>query len=171
MGPAKAAVFDITFSSESVSVAAVATAVADGANYDITGISGTVQSGLNTFNIDALYTQAGTPPAVGNVSGPGFSWVYNDVIFTAGGLHFDYNGVVFSAGPSNYLYNVFSDLGGTNNALLASDPIVSGSADTIGVGAITAVPEPATWALMLLGFVGLGFASYRRKSKPAFRLA
>jgi hypothetical protein len=31
------------------------------------------------------------------------------------------------------------------------------------------VPEPSTWAMMLLGFVGLGFAGYRRarKTKPA----
>jgi hypothetical protein len=30
----------------------------------------------------------------------------------------------------------------------------------------TAVPEPATWAMMLLGFAGIGFMAYRRKSKP-----
>jgi hypothetical protein len=30
------------------------------------------------------------------------------------------------------------------------------------------VPEPATWAMMLLGFAGLGFAGYRsRKAAPA----
>jgi phospholipase/lecithinase/hemolysin len=30
------------------------------------------------------------------------------------------------------------------------------------------VPEPSTWAMMLLGFAGLGFASYRRvKKRPA----
>jgi hypothetical protein len=28
-----------------------------------------------------------------------------------------------------------------------------------------AVPEPSTWAMMLIGFVGLGFASYRRARK------
>jgi PEP-CTERM motif len=28
---------------------------------------------------------------------------------------------------------------------------------------ISAVPEPSTWAMMLLGFVGVGFAAYRRK--------
>jgi hypothetical protein len=33
--------------------------------------------------------------------------------------------------------------------------------------AITAVPEPSTWAMMLLGFAGVGFMAYRRKSKPA----
>ena len=26
-----------------------------------------------------------------------------------------------------------------------------------------AVPEPSTWAMMLLGFCGLGFAAYRKK--------
>jgi hypothetical protein len=29
---------------------------------------------------------------------------------------------------------------------------------------VAAVPEPSTWAMMILGFVGLGFMAYRRKS-------
>jgi hypothetical protein len=32
---------------------------------------------------------------------------------------------------------------------------------------VNAVPEPSTWAMMILGFSALGFAAYRRKSKPA----
>jgi hypothetical protein len=36
---------------------------------------------------------------------------------------------------------------------------------------VAAVPEPATWAMLLLGFAGIGFLSYRRKQGgPAFRL-
>ena len=35
----------------------------------------------------------------------------------------------------------------------------------------TAVPEPSTWAMMLLGFVGLGFAGYRKAQKPGAILA
>ena len=35
----------------------------------------------------------------------------------------------------------------------------------------TAVPEPSTWAMMLLGFCGVGFMAYRRKSMAAIRLA
>jgi len=31
----------------------------------------------------------------------------------------------------------------------------------------TSVPEPATWAMMLLGLAGLGFASYRRARELA----
>jgi len=36
-----------------------------------------------------------------------------------------------------------------------------------GPGSVTgSVPEPSTWAMMILGFVGVGFMAYRRKSKP-----
>jgi hypothetical protein len=31
----------------------------------------------------------------------------------------------------------------------------------------TPVPEPSTWGMLLLGFAGVGFMAYRRKSKPA----
>ncbi|MBT1512560.1 PEPxxWA-CTERM sorting domain-containing protein [Bradyrhizobium sp. SRL28] len=34
-----------------------------------------------------------------------------------------------------------------------------------------AVPEPSTWAMMILGFAGVGFMAYRRKSKPALLAA
>ena len=38
---------------------------------------------------------------------------------------------------------------------------------------ISAVPEPSTWAMMILGFLGLGFFGYRKSknSGPAFRVA
>jgi hypothetical protein len=32
---------------------------------------------------------------------------------------------------------------------------------------LTAAPEPSTWAMMLLGFAGLGFAGYRKARKTA----
>ena len=40
--------------------------------------------------------------------------------------------------------------------------------------AVAAVPEASTWAMMILGFLGLGFFGYRKSSKtsgPAFRVA
>ena len=40
-----------------------------------------------------------------------------------------------------------------------------------GPAQISAVPEPSTWAMMLLGFAGVGFMAYRRKSKPALMVA
>jgi hypothetical protein len=32
---------------------------------------------------------------------------------------------------------------------------------------VNAVPEPSTWAMLILGFAGIGFMAYRRKSQPA----
>lgn len=34
----------------------------------------------------------------------------------------------------------------------------------------SAVPEPSTWAMMILGFLGLGIFAHRRSSKAAYRL-
>jgi hypothetical protein len=39
---------------------------------------------------------------------------------------------------------------------------ISGSATFI---AYSAVPEPATWAMLLMGFAGLGYAAFRRNAK------
>ena len=35
-------------------------------------------------------------------------------------------------------------------------------------GATAAVPEPATWAMMLIGFGGIGFQMRRQRRKNAF---
>ena len=35
---------------------------------------------------------------------------------------------------------------------------------------VGAVPEASTWAMMILGFFGVGFMAYRRKSEAALRL-
>jgi hypothetical protein len=40
----------------------------------------------------------------------------------------------------------------------------------VGTFALTAVPEASTWALMLIGFAGLGIAGYRASQKRAASL-
>jgi len=44
------------------------------------------------------------------------------------------------------------------------------SSDVLVTGFTTAVPEPSTWAMMILGFMGVGFMAYRRRGQPSFRL-
>jgi hypothetical protein len=36
---------------------------------------------------------------------------------------------------------------------------------------VGAVPEPSTWAMMLLGFAGVGFAAYRKRKNGTFTMA
>ena len=45
------------------------------------------------------------------------------------------------------------------------------TATVSAVSEVSAVPEPSTWAMMILGFAGIGFMAYRRKSKPALMAA
>jgi hypothetical protein len=50
----------------------------------------------------------------------------------------------------------------------------SDDATTGDVGALTlttAIPETSTWAMMILGFMGVGFMAYRRRGQPSLRLA
>jgi hypothetical protein len=35
------------------------------------------------------------------------------------------------------------------------------------ISTVSAVPEPSTWTMMILGFAGLGFLAYRRNDQPA----
>jgi hypothetical protein len=34
-------------------------------------------------------------------------------------------------------------------------------------GVVTGVPEPSTWAMLIVGFAGVGFMAYRRRNRPA----
>jgi hypothetical protein len=53
----------------------------------------------------------------------------------------------------------FGDLGGIANTQADNVDFI------IDNVSITAVPEPSTWAMMILGFIGLGFTAYRRKNQ------
>jgi hypothetical protein len=52
------------------------------------------------------------------------------------------------------------NLDGTSSGPLTGSLTISG-----------AVPEPSTWAMMILGFLGVGFMAYRRKNQTAFNAA
>jgi hypothetical protein len=46
-------------------------------------------------------------------------------------------------------------------------PTLGGPIDGVTFGQISSsVPEPSTWAMLLIGFAGLGYAGYRRASAP-----
>jgi PEP-CTERM motif len=49
--------------------------------------------------------------------------------------------------------------GGVDTGSPDGEPFLAGV--TLATGASPAVPEPSTWAMMLLGFAGLGFLSWR----------
>jgi hypothetical protein len=69
-------------------------------------------------------------------------------------------------------------LSGTNGSFyfyyFQRDHIPNDGGDNVllhNVAGVSAVPEPSTWAMMILGFAGVGFMTYRRKSLSGLRLA
>jgi hypothetical protein len=72
-----------------------------------------------------------------------------------------------------YSFNVTS--AASNTLTFSFNDQGSGNSSNIGLDSVSiaaAVPEPSTWAMMILGFFGVGFMAYRRKQHgPDFRLA
>jgi PEP-CTERM motif len=54
---------------------------------------------------------------------------------------------------------------------LAGDVFTASSVGLIDVQFAPPVPEPSTWVMMILGFAGLAFMAYRRKTKPILMAA
>jgi PEP-CTERM motif len=97
-----------------------------------------------------------------------------------------YNIIGADLTAANFLqFDPTTDTFGTGTPNFNGDPVEFGLTQIFGAGSaeiITAdyanlsfainggagtVPEPSTWAMMLIGFVGLGFAGYRRTRKAA----
>jgi hypothetical protein len=91
------------------------------------------------------------------------------------------NGIVPAGAYTNFQYLEPNNSGGENglapgyfNSLTWNDLNTDTQQRYVieySLSAVGGVPESSTWAMMLLGFCGLGFMAYRRKSKPAFMAA
>ncbi len=105
-----------------------------------------------------------------DVTGPNFTGATNDIvlglIFPTGNLNAPTP--ISCATPGVNCGGIFTD----NSSYYGAGYVLQGGdaflASTFNV---SAVPEPSTWAMMLLGFAGVGFVAYRRKSKPALMAA
>jgi hypothetical protein len=91
----------------------------------------------------------------------------NNLLFTDGNSFLQFNDSE-TLGHANFIYTPIPNSGFSGN-----DYVVSNLGGFAGVtySEVTAVPEPSTWAMMMLGFAGVGFIAYRRKNKPALLAA
>jgi hypothetical protein len=124
----------------------------------------------------------GGPSGFGPSSIPGYG-------FVAGysGIAFPLLGVFLTAAPTPLGATPFVIGSSLNDVLvpLGATKLYFGFADSLGFGdvpgyyndntgsltlEVSSVPEPSTWAMMILGFAGIGFMTYRRR-KSALALA
>jgi PEP-CTERM motif len=124
--------------------------------YDVFALTGTV-SGPGGGSISLIANHA--PPAAFNNG----SWIYDNVLFPHAAPFVDNPGLLFSAGGSAFnWYSVGSQTYLSSNASAgAYNP-----GELIGSVSLN-TPEPSTWAMMLIGFAGLGLAGYRASRRAA----
>ena len=135
------------------------TTVVSAANPSLTTTTSTVGSSLT----DSALLQGGYFPT-GNIVFalrlPDLSTVTIGTDPVNGNGTYNAPGVFTPVVPGTYTWNVmYVPISDTNNMQ------VSAMAESVTVG--SSVPEPSTWAMMLLGFAGLGFAFKQSRRKVA----
>jgi hypothetical protein len=150
--PAKASVLDLSFST---TLQPGHTAVS------VTDLLATVNSSSVVTALTGEIDLGGTDYAV-SLLAPHLYFGFNDNVLTTASPHVDSSGLAFIADGIGFI--LFNNSGVITLSNDSGFPFVfpSGAA-TVTVTA--AVPEPSTWAMMILGFCGLGFMAYRRKQK------
>lgn len=125
---------------------------------EITGVTGAL-SGLVTQTINAI---APSTALYGYSTSPDGAFYYDNVLSAAANPYLDIGGVLFTTtqNPGGY-WNLWGNSPG-NYSLFESAPGRGYPIQESGNLTVSAVPEPSTWAMLLLGFAGLGFAGYRR---------
>ena len=165
-----------------------------GTNTSTFVLSGAITSGFSgTYEFITTYPGAASPVLGSNaplaVSSPGDAFSFNYSFLTPGTTialdlftttgNFSEN--LYSNGVFNHNFEfafVSDTCSGTPVAScdqytvgLTPDAILSTPVTMTADFVTSAVPEPSTWAMLLLGFAGVGFMAYRRKSKPAMMVA
>lgn len=76
-----------------------------------------------------------------------------------------YSGVYAGAPYQNFTFSVTGTGSDVLQFISAQDPAFT-YLDDVSLN-VAAVPEPSTWAMMILGFAGVGFMAYRRRNQAA----
>ena len=154
----------------SAAMVAAAPATAQTTSYTFTAANGTTGSFLinqtaGSFVVDSVAGLINGQTITGLSSYAGADNTFNPAV-----PHFSFAGLSVSTGTSGD-YNFYFD--GTTDNLLNSLTAPTGDPGSepfspittevvVSVGAPGAVPEPATWGMMLLGFGAAGYAMRRR---------
>jgi hypothetical protein len=161
-GAAQATTYDLTFVQNGIDVGSATLVLNNVTSSTTTTLSGTTLAndfGGLTGSIEGF--TIGPVESTGNIFlGGGITLADGEITgisttFGGGGIF------TTDPGPLFLFFGINSPLGFE----------LGGQSNEGTVEVTAAVPEPSTWAMMILGFVGLGFMAYRRKSKTVPSIA
>jgi PEP-CTERM motif len=157
---ANATVYNFTFDSPSESI--IGQLTVDASNNEVTDITGALSGIVN----DTISGFLASPSFANTVSLPGDVFIYDNVFYPGQASLVDVYGVAFTtAGNAGGYWNLWS--GAPGDYSLDESNAAGDFPITIDGGSLdpTAVPEPSTWVMMLMGLAGIGFAAYHRGRK------
>jgi hypothetical protein len=107
---------------------------------------------------------------------------YSAIVIAFSGTHqlgtYSAAGTTTTDGLNNpvHFIGLLSDAPNITSLVFFADSVLSPDETVIATVSLNEhvvppVPEPSTWAMMILGFAGIGFMAYRRNSKPALMAA
>jgi hypothetical protein len=107
-------------------------------------------------------------PNNGSPAYPSYPGYYDLLLTLGGGAQMTYPGDDQYPGTSSgHLVDLSFIATGPTESLSLAQFSSGNSQQSPIIGAITvSVPEPSTWAMLILGFAGLGFAGYRKARDP-----
>ena len=95
-----------------------------------------------------------------------------DITSTTGSYQFTTSSLAFPVTNGNQSFSQYVQFSTAPGELILSasfDNFPSQDAFEVANFSVGAVPEASTWAMMILGFLGLGVLGYRSRSSAAFR--
>ncbi len=163
--PASAAEFVFTFDTTST--------LFGGAPQTIRGVFTTSDTPVDRFGQTGLEI-TGIRGTINDVAISGLFAIANNPYYyiTTGPTFLDGSGVRFNAGAATNIAFFHQDGVDANTYRVNGNGTISafGPATSSRLGAVAAVPEPSTWAMMLVGFGGIG-ATMRRRRRQTLALA
>jgi hypothetical protein len=168
---ANATVYDWNFAGSSISGSGTLTATAEGSGtYFITGGTGTVNDATyGSFAVTFGACTYGSSCTLRNTDGAGANLTYDNLLFPTNsiGSQLDSDGVVLLPGPPGSGTTAIGIWDSPSQAFYAYTSVGNEDLTTPFNVLVAAVPEPSTWAMMILGFCGIGFMAFRRKQAGA----
>ena len=159
---ASATTFDLSYTGADFSL----TATLGGGDYLVTGLVGTVTDGGGPEAITLL------PGGPGEFSSPSGTFQLDNVLFSPPNpTSFDFFGLGFTASGDEWNLCAATVSGcPAVYTLFQFNPSTGALVTDSGSAIVSEVPEPATWAMLALGFVGLGLVG-SRKARSAVSIA
>ncbi len=162
--PASAAIFDWTLTGADAGSGTISTGAASGTGYDITAMTGTINSVVITGLLGGQPGSAATSP-----SG---AFIYDNVLYPDAAQLLDNSGILISvAGMEGNIWGNHAGSGGYSyyQGTCAGCYTIQNNADTFALSRTltsasggTAAPEPAALSLLGLGIISLSLVRRRR---------